>query len=125
MLCSMKKLVFIFGVLFAAFCFSGCSKDEESQDAFSDYCYTGIVKYIIPETGSVQVVITESPKIDNGRGRPIRRDEILFKDKELTNSILQVDDIIEFKIIYYELVNRVGGYADDPLRYVCKVKPCK
>ena len=121
----MKKLVFIFGVLFAAFCCSGCSKDEESQDAFSDYCYTGIVKFIGPETGSVQVLITEDPKIDNRLGRPSRGDEILFNGKELTNSILQVDDFIEFNIIEYEWVNRIGGYADDPLRYICKVKPCK
>ena len=125
MLCSMKKLVFIFGVLFAAFCFSGCSKDEESQDPLSYYCYTGIIKAIHPKTGSVQVVITEDQRIDNGRGRPIRGDEIIFKGKELTNSILQVDDIIEFKIIEFEWVNRIGGYADDPLRYICKVKPCK
>ena len=119
----MKKLVFIFGVLFAAFCFSGCSKDEESQDAFSDYCYTGIVKYIIPETGSVQVVITEDPKIVSDR--PIRGDEILFTGKDLTNSVLQVGDVIEFKIIEYEMFNRVGGLADSPMYYLCKVKPCK
>lgn len=123
MLCSMKKLVFIFGVLFAAFCFSGCSKDEESQDAFSDYCYTGIVKYIIPETGSVQVVITEDPKIVSDR--PIRGDEIVFANKELTNSDLQVGDVIEFKIIEYEMAKRIGGSADSPMHYKCKVKPCK
>ena len=104
---------------------AGCSKDEDSQDAFNDYCYTGIIKAIHPETGNVQVVITEDPQIDNGLGRPIRGDEILFKGKELTNSILQVDDVIEFKIIEYEWVNRIGGYADDPQRYICKVKPCK
>jgi len=124
----MKKscIFWMFALQMLVIGMSGCSsKDEDSQDPLSDYCYTGIIKAIHPVTGSVQVVITESPKIDNGRGRPIRRDEILFKDKELTNSILQVDDIIEFKIIYYELVNRVGGYADDPLCYVCKVKPCK
>ena len=124
----MKKscMLLMFAMLMLAVGMSCCSsKDEDSQDAFSNYCYTGIIKAIHPVTGSVQVVITESPKIDNGRGRPIRRDEILFKDNELTNSILQVDDIIEFKIIEYELVNRVGGYADDPLRYICKVKPCK
>ena len=119
----MKKLVFIFGVLCAAFCFSGCSKDEESQDAFSDYCYTGIVKHIIPETGSVQVVITEDPKIVSDR--PIRGDEIVFANKELTNSDLQVGDVIEFKIIEYEMAKRIGGSADSPMHYKCKVKPCK
>ena len=59
----MRKCILIFSVLYAAFCFSGCSKDEESQEVFSDYCYTGIVEFIGPETENVQVVITEDPKI--------------------------------------------------------------
>lgn len=119
----MKKFVYLFCVLFAAFCFSGCSKDEESQDAFGGYCYTGIIKAIRPETGSVQVVITEDPKIVSDR--PIRGDEILFTDKDLTDAILQVDDVIDFKIIEYEMFNRIGGLADSPMYYICKVKPCK
>ena len=125
MLCSMKKLVFIFGVLFAAFCFSGCSKDEESQDPLSYYCCTGIIKAIHPETKEVQVVIMESPKLVSDRPIPIRGDEILFADEDLTNSFLQVDNIIEFRIFEYEAFNRVGGVADSPTYYFCKVKLCK
>ena len=121
----MKKLFIFFTVLIMVSYLCSCSSDDDSKDVLSNYCYTGIVKHINYETGSVQVVITEGPKIDNGRGRLIRGDEILFEGKELTNSILQVDDIIEFQIIEYEWVNRIGGYADDPLRYICKVKPCK
>ena len=119
----MKKLLFIASVIFATFCVGGCSKDEDSQDAFSDYCYTGIVKYIIPETESVQVVITEDPKIVSDR--PIRGDEVMFTGKDLTNIVLQVDDVIEFKIIEYEMAKRIGGSADSPMHYKCKVKPCK
>ena len=59
----MKKFVFIVGVLIASFCVSGCSKDEAPQDNGSDYCYTGIVKYIIPEVDNIQVVITEDPRL--------------------------------------------------------------
>lgn len=125
MLCSMKKSVFIFGVLLAAFCFSGCSKDEESPDPLSYYCYTGIVKYIIPETESVQVVIMDSPKLVSDRPIPIRGDEIVFADKDLTNSVLHVDNVIEFRIIEYEMAKRIGGSADSPMHYKCKVKPCK
>jgi len=102
---------------------AGCSSDEESQDDLRDYCYTGIVKSIRPETGSVQVVIMEDPKIVSDR--PIRGDEILFIDKDLTDAVFQVDDVIEFKIIEYEMFNRVGGLADSPMYYLCKVKPCK
>lgn len=119
----MKKLHFIASVLFATFCVSGCSKDEDSQDAFSDYCYTGIVKYIIPETESVQVVITEDPKIVSDR--PIRGDEVMFTGKDLTNIVLQVDDVIEFKITKYEMSKQVGGHPEDPRHFKCIVKPCK
>ena len=124
MLCNMRTFILIFSVLYTAFCFSGCSKDEESQDAFSDYCYTGIVKFIGPETENVQVVITEDPKIVSDR--PIRGDEILIIGKDLTNSVLQVGDVIEFKIIEYKMVDRlIGGHPEDPMHYKCKVKPCK
>ena len=89
----------------------------------SDYCYTGIVKYIIPETESVQVIITDDPTIVTDR--PVRGDMIVFASKDLTNSVLQVDDVVEFKIIEYEMVNSPGGPADAPRYYKCKVKPCK
>ena len=119
----MKKYLYILMSVMLMVMSAGCSSDEESQDDFRDYCYTGIVKSIRPETGSVQVVIMEDPKIVSDR--PIRGDEILFTDKDLTDAVFQVDDVIEFKIIEYEMFNRVGGLADSPMYYLCKVKPCK
>ena len=124
----MKKscILWMFAVLMLAVGMSGCSsKDEESQDPLSYYCYTGIVKYIIPETESVQVVIMDSPKLVSDRPIPIRGDEIVFADKDLTNSVLHVDNVIEFRIIEYEMAKRIGGSADSPMHYKCKVKPCK
>ena len=121
----MKKLVFIFGVLFAAFCFSGCSNDEESQDPLSYYCYTGKIKAIIPKNSQVQVVIMDSPRLVSDRPIPIKGDEILFADDDLPSYVLQVDNVIEFRIIEYEMAKRIGGSADSPMHYKCKVKPCK
>ena len=116
----------MFALLMLAFGMSSCSsKDEESPDPLSYYCYTGIVKYIIPETESVQVVIMDSPKLVSDRPIPIRGDVIVFADKDLTNSVLHVDNVIEFRIIEYEMAKRIGGSADSPMHYKCKVKPCK
>ena len=124
----MKKssILWMFALLMLAFGMSSCSsKDEESPDPLSYYCYTGIVKYIIPETESVQVVIMDSPKLVSDRPIPIRGDVIVFADKDLTNSVLHVDNVIEFRIIEYEMAKRIGGSADSPMHYKCKVKPCK
>ena len=116
----------MFAMLMLAVGMSSCSsKDEESQDPLSYYCYTGIIKYIIPETESVQVVIMDSPKLVSDRPIPIRGDVIVFADKDLTNSVLHVDNVIEFRIIEYEMAKRIGGSADSPMHYKCKVKPCK
>ena len=124
----MKKssILWMFALLMLAVGMSSCSsKDEESQDPLSYYCYTGIIKYIIPETESVQVVIMDSPKLVSDRPIPIRGDVIVFADKDLTNSVLHVDNVIEFRIIEYEMAKRIGGSADSPMHYKCKVKPCK
>ena len=121
-----NRIFWMFAVLMLAFGMSSCSsKDEESQDPLSYYCYTGIIKYIIPETESVQVVIMDSPKLVSDRPIPIRGDVIVFADKDLTNSVLHVDNVIEFRIIEYEMAKRIGGSADSPMHYKCKVKPCK
>ena len=121
-----KRVLWICALLMLAVGMSSCSsKDEESQDPLSYYCYTGIIKYIIPETESVQVVIMDSPKLVSDRPIPIRGDVIVFADKDLTNSVLHVDNVIEFRIIEYEMAKRIGGSADSPMHYKCKVKPCK
>lgn len=122
----MKKLVLILGVLITSFCVIGCSKDEASQDDISDYCYTGKVKYVLPETGYVQVVITYSPG-DNYHiptSPIIKESEVSFIRKELTENDLQVDDVIEFKILEYERLD-IAGPSNSPSFFKCKVKPCK
>ena len=124
----MKKscIFWMFALQMLVIGMSGCSsKDEDSQDPLSDYCYTGIIKAIHSGTREVQVVIMESPKLVSDRPIPIRGDEILFADEDLTNSFLQVDNIIDFRIFEYEAFNRVGGVADSPTHYFCKVKLCK
>ena len=124
----MKKscILWMFAMLMLAVGMSSCSsKDEESQDPLSYYCYTGKIRAIHSKNRQVQVVIMESPKMVSDRPIPIKGDEILFADEDLTDSFLQVDNIIEFRIIEYEAFNRVGGVADSPTYYFCKVKPCK
>ena len=136
----MKKYLFIM-VCFLLFLLSaGCSKDgepkiieepevidSEPEEAGTDDCYTGIVKFVL-NNGRVQVDITKTPenRIPNGDGCPIHElCEVIFFSNELTDSILQVDDVIEFKIIEYKAIlweNRDCGF---PRYWTCKVKPCK
>ena len=99
--------VLLFSVIIVASYLCSCSSDDDSKNVLSDYCYTGIVKYIFSETESVQVVITADPTIVTDR--PVRGDMIVFASKDLTNSVLQVDDVVEFKIIEYEMVKSPGG----------------
>ena len=122
----MKKYLYILMSAVLIVFSAGCSSDEESQDDIRDYCYTGIVKYVLPETGYVQVVITYSPG-DNYHiptSPIIKGSEVSFVRKELTENVLQVDDIVEFKVIEYERVD-IAGPSNSPSYFKCKVKPCK
>ena len=122
----MKKYLYILMSAVLMVFSTGCSSDEESQDDIRDYCYTGIVKYVLPETGYVQVVITYSPG-DNYHiptSPIIKGSEVSFVRKELTENVLQVDDIVEFKVIEYERVD-IAGPSNSPSYFKCKVKPCK
>ena len=102
---------------------TSCGDDEESSN---ELCYTGIIKYISPENGNVQVVITYSPdEVNSIPNSPIiKGTEVSFPGKELTNSVLQVGDAIDFKITNWQKIS-FAGKADDPMYFVCNVKPCK
>ena len=102
---------------------TSCGDDEESSN---ELCYTGIIKYISPENGNVQVVITYSPdEVNSIPNSPIiKGTEVSFPGKELTNSVLQVGDAIDFKITNWQKIS-FAGPADDPMYFVCNVKPCK
>ena len=137
----MKKVLFMMmSALLIAFS-AGCSRDGEPQifegpEVFNDSvpeevriddCYTGIVKFVL-DNGRVQVDITKTPEnwIANGDGCPIHElCEVIFFSKELTDSILQVDDVIEFKIIEYKADIKEDGPTIFPRYWICKVKPCK
>ena len=78
------------------------------------------------ENGNIQVVITYSPdEINSIPNSPIiKGTEVSFPGKELTNPALQVGDAIDFKITDWQRTS-FAGTADDPMRFVCSVKPCK
>ena len=120
---NMKNLFYNLGVLMlVGLCLIGCSSDGESENTLTDHCFTGQIKYIVNESGSVQVVITQAP--DPKISPIIIGSEVGFSSKELTNSVLQVGDIIDFKIIEYERTD-IAGPVYNPMHFVCKVKPCK
>ena len=122
----MKKsfILWMSTVLMMTFGMSSCSSDDEESS--SELCYTGIIKYISPENGNVQVVITYSPdEINSIPNSPIiKGTEVSFPGKELTNSVLQVGDAIDFEITNWQKIS-FAGYADDPMYFVCNFKPCK
>ena len=121
----MKKYLYILMSAVLMVMSAGCRSDDESQDDIKDYCYTGIVKHLFPETGYVQVVITYSPGDNyNIPTSPIiKGSEVSFISKELTDNALQVDDAIEFKIIGFELLDIYS--KSNPSHFKCNVKPCK
>ncbi len=119
-----NRILWMFAVLMMAFGMSSCSSDDEESS--SELCYTGIIKYISPESGNVQVVITYSPdEINSIPDSPIiKGTEVLFVGKELTNSVLQIGDAIDFKVTDWQRIS-FAGTADKPMLFVCSVKPCK
>ena len=137
----MKKYLYILMSAMLIVLSAGCSRDGESgiieePEVFNDFepkevgtddCYTGIVKFVL-NSGRVQVDITKTPEnwIPNGDGCPIHElCEVIFYSNELTDSILQVDDAIEFKIIEYEPIREENHPCIFPRYWDCKVKPCK
>ena len=137
----MKKYLYILMSAMLIVLSAGCSRDGESgiieePEVFNDFepkevgtddCYTGIVKFVL-NNGRVQVDITKTPEnwIPNGDGCPIHElCEVIFYSNELTDSILQVDDAIEFKIIEYKPIREENHPCIFPRYWDCKVKPCK
>ena len=114
----MKKLSLFLSLLLAIGLFGGCSNDDEKH--LIDNCYTGVVKYVGSEMGSVQTVIVAIP---DGGEIPVGS-EVFFYSKDLSGSMPKIDDIIQFSIIEYTQIRETDG-PGLVLKFSCKVKICK
>ncbi len=126
----MKKGLFI---LMAALVMVGVScsdKDEivDDEDVYrldeSTGCFKAIVKNVSPWAGSVQVVIAEAPESSNEYIPSVGSEAVILSSSELTDGILQVDDVIEFKILEFRLREYDPVSSSGPRFIILKVKPC-
>lgn len=108
------------------------SKDDEEKEIDPEdvvHCldestgpFTAIVKYVTPELGSVQVVITEIPESNNEYIPRVGAVAVIPSSKEMLKADLQVDDVIKFKILEFKLMK--GSKISEWPRYVViKAKP--
>ena len=109
----------------------GCSsKDDEEEKNPEEVVYrldestgpfTAIVKYVTPELGSVQVVITEIPESNNEYIPRVGAVAVIPSSKEMLKADLQVDDVIKFKILEFKLDGSV--VSEWPRFIIIKAKP--
>ena len=126
----MKTKLFLFLVgLFSLTMLTSCSDDDEKDPYETVYRldestgpFTAVVKYVTPEKGSVQVLITEIPESNNKYMPSVGAEAVILSSNEISQTALQVDDVIKFKILEFKLVKEVA-LKDSPRFVVIKAKP--
>ena len=114
---------------------TGCSSDEEEKDSKkaeekAEDCYTACVTGALSDVETIQAIITYDP--EDAHDRPIYRPQkylyVYLLKSELGNPALQEGDVVDFKIISYEIhypeEESPGGPGIDGPYFYCHVEPC-
>lgn len=123
------KLLLFFVGIFSLMTMTSCSDDDEKDSDEIVYHldestgpFTATVKYVTPEAGSVQVLITEIPESSNEYLPKEGSEAVITSSKDIKADI-QVGDVIKFRIIDFKLLKERGVYSDSPRFIILKAEP--
>ena len=128
-----KKRLFLYLPLLLALMVgsTGCSSDEEEKDnkkseEKAEDCYTAYVTIALIDEDIIQARIIDTPvDVDVDDVHVPRKCHYVYLLKsELGNPTLQVGDVVDFKIISYEILPPGDGPAIYGFSFRCHVKPC-